>query len=599
VRYKAALKSHFDKLESNVINSGNVRTFFSFANKNLKNRSSHIGPIKRNDNSLTVDPFEKCSLFNDYFCGVFTVDNRVVPEFPDRVKENEGINTVPFPVSVVAKKLRHLPDKFSRTPDGIPAYYWKRVSESVACVLCRIFELSMESGSLPSVWKDALVCPIFKKGLSSAPGNYRPVSLTCICCKIMESVIYDAILKYLRAKRLIADQQYGFLAGRSVGLQLFSTLSEWISAIEKRQFVDAIYIDFAKAFDSVSHCKLQKKLRAYGIGYELFQWLTEFLSGRRQSVVVDDLSLKGQAAFSGFAPVTSGVPQGTVLGPLLFLLYINDLPECLGPEASVKLFADDAKIYAAFDPDQSVVPFQDSLNSFCRWADDWQLNIAMHKCSTLSMGFNNPGNEYSLNNVPLNSVSSIRDLGVMVSKDLKFSIQCDTVAAKALNRAAMLFRAFRTVDMSALLRAYVSYVRPLLEFETFVWSPHYQKDIDRIEKVQRTFSRRLYERCMFPGVDYTTRVKELGLTSLEERRAKNDLVMCYKLFNGLVDESFEKFFSLSANTRTRGNGAKLEKPIVRLDIAKHFLTSRVIDKWNSLPVMTVSSSSVNVFRDKL
>jgi len=263
------------------------------------------------------------------------------------------------------------------------------------------------------------------------------------------------------------------------------------------------------------------------------------------------------------------------------------------------LFADDAKIYHTFDRNESVVAFSKSLSNFCFWAKTWQLNIAMKKCSVLPIGFKNPCANFFLNEVEISHAASVRDLGITVTKDLKFSAHCSDIAAKALGRVALLFRAFQSFDMSVLLRAYITYVRPVVEFETYVWSPHYAKDIDCIERVQHVFTRRLYERCSLPHVEYKIRLKELNLESLELRRLKNDLIMCYKILYRLVDVDRDKFFTVIDDNRMRNNGFKLKLSKFSLDVSKFFFASRVIKPWNNLPRNVVLSKSVDVFRKTL
>ena len=179
-----------------------------------------------------------------------------------------------------------------------------------------------------------------KKGDRKLPSNYRPVSLTSICGKVMESIISDSMIAFLRANHLLSDEQYGFLAKRSTCTQLLTTLNDFTLLADNKMRVDAVYIDFAKAFDSVSHSKLLLKATLYGFTSHLLDWLSSFLSDRFQCVYIHESQ-------STLLPVISGVPQGSVLGPLLFLIYINDLPDCLTPPVKVKIFADDTKLYSA------------------------------------------------------------------------------------------------------------------------------------------------------------------------------------------------------------------------------------------------------------
>jgi hypothetical protein len=590
--YDESVRDYRDLKEDEVVRAGSVRGFYDFVNAKLKSNSD-IPPLRRDCGSFTDSPKEKAEIMNKFFASVLTVDDNACPSFDRKVPDHVGINTVQFPVEIVMKKLKKLPSKLSKTPDKIPAFYWKSVASCVAEPLARLFELSMTTETIPELWREAWVIPIHKKGIASLASNYRPISLTCICCKVMESIVADALLLYLRARNLLSKHQFGFLSKRSTGLQLLSTLNDWTKAVRDKKHVNSVYIDYQKAFDSVSHPKLLTKLRGYGIDYELFAWIGDFLRNRTQCVVIDD-------AFSDPVSVISGVPQGSVLGPLLFLLYINDMPDCLGNDTSVKLYADDAKLYIIQDKGASIDNFQASLTKFEEWSAKWQLRIAFSKCFSLSIGFGNVHAALTLGDKALDEVCSVRDLGITVCNDLKPSKYCTEIAAKALARLALLFRVFRTKNKEVLIRAFTTYVRPLVEYETSVWSPYYKKDIERIEQVQRVFTRRLYRRCGWKKPDYMLRLKNLGLDSLESRRVKNDLVMCYKIVTNKVDIDHDEFFSFADYVKTRSNGCKLriaENP--RVDVRKFFFSVRVCKPWNTLDSSIVSSSSVASFSSKL
>ena len=255
----------------------------------------------------------------------------------------------------------------------------KNVALEITLPLTLIFRRSFDSGILPNDWLQAIIIAIFKrKGANSCPANYRPVSLTSVCCKIFETLLKEALLDYLFSKGLINRAQHGFLKLRSTLTNLFETFGKWLKAVDQRKFVHAVYIDLAKAFDSVSHPKLLHKLKAYGIAGKLLTWISAFLSNRSQRVKVGD-------SLYNPAEVLSGVPQGSVLGRILFLLYINDLPDEIRT-CEIKMFADDVKIYTISDDRIECPVLSEGLAIVHRWSTVWQLSLAVAKCSVTVFG---------------------------------------------------------------------------------------------------------------------------------------------------------------------------------------------------------------------
>ena len=246
-------------------------------------------------------------------------------------------------------------------PDGIHARIIKECKESFSTVFHVIFKKSLNEGLLPKQWKQANVKALFKKGKRTQCSNYRPVSLTSIVCKIFETIIRDKITIFLESHALITHHQHGFRTGHSCTTQLLELMEDFTNFYEMEIPFDCIYLDFAKAFDRVSHQRLLTKLYNIGIRGTLMNWIKDFLKGREQRVVVNN-------EFSDWESVVSGIPQGSVLGPSLFTIFINDIPNDI--TSNVKIFADDTKLYNSAHLNHLI---QEDLNHLLQWANKWLL----------------------------------------------------------------------------------------------------------------------------------------------------------------------------------------------------------------------------------
>ncbi len=584
--------AHFsEERERAIIESGNIKGFYSYVNAQLKTTPG-VSPLQHTNGKLCTSDADKCAILSDQFASVFTVDNNITPPFAERTKCK--LSNVDFSELDVYKLLCGLPDKLSSTPDKLPAYFLKRIAVPICFPLCYIFNFSMKSGTVPSLWKRAFVTPVYKKGPAERAVNYRPVSLTSVVCKVMETLVKQCIMSFLRSNNLISVDQHGFLSRRSTVTQLMETLNDWTTAINERKCVTSVYVDLSKAFDTVVHSKLLLKLSKYGISDNLWRWLTSFLCSRTQRVRVG-------SALSNEVPCSSGVPQGSVLGPLLFLLYINDLPECL-KAVKCKLFADDAKIYCIFDKHSSSSNLSTALEQLESWVSTWQLKIAYEKCSVMHLGNGHPMEILRFGRIALKVTPSVRDLGVQISKSLCFSEQCINVSMKASRVVNLILHVFRSKDPSMFVRAFVVFVRPILEYASPIWSPHLVKDVNLVERVQRMFCRRVMYRCNLAALPYHARLSLLNLEPLEHRRIKADLVFLFKILNNMVDLSeFSLFSELpQAQVRTRGNARKLRSRLYpRLDCAKYFFSYRVVNIWNNLPDFVASCPSLAIFKSYL
>ena len=391
-----------------------------------------------------------------------------------------------------------------------------------------LFDRTIREGKIPTEWKKAEVKPIFKKGDRGTPGNYRPVSLTSVVCKIFEGFIRDALGDHLLTNGILANDQFGFTKGRSCVTQLLVTINDWVESLENGEPVDAVYLDLQKAFDTVSHKHLIFKLQAYGIEGKLLAWISDFLTDRTQYVNVNE-------SFSDKSKVTSGVPQGSVLGPTLFLYFINDLPDHV--ESKVKIFADDTKAYSNVNEnEESKRKIQRCIDGLVLWADTWFMRFNGQKCKVMHIGKQNPNHVYYINHgnerKVLEATKVEKDLGVYVDPCLSFESHINNVVLKANRISGLLVRTITNKSKYVMVPLFKTLVRPILEYGNPVWSPNLRKHIDLIEGVQRGFSRRIQGT---DNMSYEQRLKYLNLPSLEFRRLRGDLIEVYKITHGFYD----------------------------------------------------------------
>ena len=348
--------------------------------------------------------------------------------------------------------------------------------------------------------------------------------------------------------------------------------------------VDAIYLDFAKAFDKVPHQRLATKVRAHGIGGPIYDWIVEWLRERKQVVRVNSCA-------SEQAEVLSGVPQGSVLGPLLFLIFVNDMDDQV--TSHLLKFADDTKLYLPLKNESSHATLQEDLNRLCQWSQEWQMLFNVSKCTTLHFGHNNPGHAYTMLGTALTRAEEVKDLGVRIVGNLKPSNQCIAAAKKANQALGMIYRNISNKSAHIIKKLYIQLVRPHLEYAVQAWSPWLKKDIELLESVQRRATRMI---TGFGELSYKERLGRLNLTTLEERRSRGDRIEAFKILKGLEDVEAERFFNLAADTRTRGHSLKIRKPHARLDVRKFFFSHRVVDGFNAISPRAAQCNSVLDFK---
>ena len=392
------------------------------------------------------------NILNEYFASVYTEeDTSEIPIVPIVYRGNNPLRKIEITVDKVKMKLKKLNSNKSAGPDGFHPRVIKETEEETAPQFCNIFRTSLEQRKAVRDWKLQNISPLFKKGSKDDPGNYRPISLTSVPGKMLESIIADDMMSHLEHNKLILDSQHGFRSGRSCLTNLVDFFHDMFSIYNKSMAVDILYLDFRKAFDKVPHKTLMAKVKSLGIIDEVGDWIEDWLSDRKQRVVINGTS-------SGWREVTSGVPQGSVLGPLLFIIYINDLD--LGLVSKIGKFADDTKMGINADSDAAVKQLQEDLRKVGEWSKKWQMPFNLDKCNIMHIGHKNKNEKYELLSKETESVQQEKDLGVVITNDLKSSNQCIGAVKKAQKLLGYIKRQFRTRNKETILTLYNALVRP-------------------------------------------------------------------------------------------------------------------------------------------
>ena len=568
----------------------NPKRFWSHISSK-RNDSSGVAPLRSHDGSIYTGSKDKADILNRQFCSVFNRedDSLALPDLgPNTIPSMDHIKVTSNGVIKLLKKIN--PHK-AAGPDNIPARLLRELADSLGPMLAVLFQASLDTGVLPSIWKSAIVAPVFKKGDRNSPSNYRPISLTVICCKLLEHIIHSSIMKHFILQNILTDFQHGFRKARSCESQLLITVDDIARNLDNGLQTDVVLLDFSKAFDKVPHQRLLHKLRHYGVTGNLLTWIGGFLQGRVQTVI-----LEGES--SQQSPVSSGVPQGTVLGPLLFLAYINDLPDCVSAGSRVRLFADDSVIYRVINSTEDAVKLQQDLDSLQHWESQWLMEFHPEKCQVLNITKrHNPVNfEYNIHGHPLQVVSEAKYLGVVLTNDLSWNRHIESTSMKGMRALSFLRRNLGSCPPKIKERCYNTFVRPILEYASCVWSPSTKKGVSKIESVQRSAAR--YVRNDYSRETSVTQLlRELGWESLQHRRDTAKVTMMFRIRNNQIDIPHDHLIPTARSLR--GNTQKMMVPRTRTSLMKGSFFPDTIRLWNALPQQIVDSPTLEIFKDKI
>ena len=522
------------------------KIFWKYVGSKMKTRA-RVEELRGVNGSTAKTSKDKAELLNDFFSGVFTQENMTsVPE-PDFGFKGDALTDIVITETGVKEKLENLNANKSPGPDSLHPRILKELAAPLSAPLKALFQKSIETGDVPAEWREGEVVPIFKKGDGSHPGNYRPVSLTSILCKVMEMFVCDALLDHLLSADLLSYDQFGFLPNRSCALQLLVVIEEWTKIVDRRGALDVVYLDFKKAFDSVPHVRLISKLRAYGVGGNVLRWIQAFLHDRRQRVIVE-------GHHSGWATVSSGIPQGSILGPVLFLVFINDLPGVV--KSAARLFADDTKMYREVSTNQDKDLLQTDIKLLEEWSAKWQLPFNKDKCKLMHVGSSNPGFSYQMEGASIAAVTNEKDLGIIIDNSLKFHEQTAAAVARANRILGLIKRAFSILDATTLPLLFRAMVRPHLQYANSVWGPTLRMEQDAIERVLRRATKLVRS---LRNLKYEDRLQILKIPSMYYRRLRGDMIMVFQILTGRLRVREKDLFERDYPERIRGHELKLKR----------------------------------------
>lgn len=540
------------------------------------------------DDEPVYDSLDVADALNRYFCSVFTDDDGNIPQFPSFI-EVPPISDVCVNEEGVFSLLLHLNVKKSPGVDGIPNAFLVRYAEWCAKYLCLLFNKSLECSELPEDWVYAKITPIPKGNENrSHLSSYRPISILSTCVKTLEHIIFKHISQFLESNCIVDARQHGFRRGRSTVTQLLETVHDFAATLDKRGQVDVIFLDFEKAFDRVSHSKLLSKLTAILKNETLVAWIKSYLSYRQQSVAVN-------GACSAASPVLSGVPQGSVLGPLFFLVFINDIVHDI--PVKIKLFADDCVLYNEICNHNDQAVLNASLEKIQTWCTRWQMTLNYKK--TVSMTITRKKaplkHTYQINNHSLAEVSCFKYLGVLITSDLKWNEHVTYIQKKAMRKLGYLRRMLPKASQDTKLLAYKTYIRPLLEYASIIWDPYTLVNTNKLESIQRKAARFVYSSYSWK-TSPTSLLRRAGLESLAVRRYHDRLKFFYLMYNDRLQIDKEAYIQPSICRPTRSNRPmKVAEFSCKTNVFKNSFFPRTCHEWNLLPANVVQCSDVSSF----
>lgn len=592
-----AKKNHTDKL-SDKLKSGSLssKDWWNTLKSFIKDQNStNIPPIKT-DSDILSSNLDKANVLNEYFIKQTNLNDENVP-LPDiNIPRNIPVlQTIFLTPEEVEDALQTLKLGKSSGPDGINNRVLKELSSELANPLCSLYNFSLQHSIVPDSWKEANVSPIYKKDDPSDVSNYRPISLLNTLGKVFEKIVHKHLFNFLSSHKIITNLQSGFVPGDSTVNQLVTIYDTFCKALDDGKEVRAVFCDVSKAFDRVWHRGLLLKLRSVGITGSLLNWFSDYLSNRRQRVVLP-------GACSDWKNITAGVPQGSILGPLLFLIFINDIVNDL--DTNVRLFADDTSLYIIVDtPENAALKLNNDLRKIHSWATQWLVTFNPSKSETLLISrkrsrINHPA--LFMNNQQLIEVESHKHLGLIFSNDGTWHAHIDLIASKAWTRVNVMRKLKFILNRKALQMIYTTFIRPVLEYSDIIWDNCTQYEKNELDKIQLEAARIVTGSTKL--VSSARLNSEVGWENLSSRRRKHKLTLFYKMLNGITPDYLTQLVPSQVNQASMYNLRNSDNYLTIRTSSQLYYNSflpSVVREWNALPETSKTSPSVDAFKQSL
>ena len=599
------MRANLDNENRNVL----TKKFWSHVKSITK--SNRIPEVMSCCAKTASDPLTKANLFNDHFRKQFSEPSSYDTEVSFIDDHNFDID---FSVSRINVILKSLDTNKAQGPDCINGTVLKNCSESLAYPLSKIFNLVYNVGCLPTEWKMSNVVPVHKKDSKSNVENYRPISLISLVMKVFERLLYEELLKRTEAK--IDPRQHGFLKNKSCNTNLLLFTDSIASSLHNKTAVDAVYFDFAKAFDTVSHDLILNKLKMqYKIDGSLLKILVNYLQGRKQRVVLDNVT-------SETISVLSGIPQGSILGPLLFVLFINDIYASINKNTNICQYADDTKMWRNINSEYDCKMLQNDINTLYNWSLNNKMRFNPSKCKVLQICNNEPlctrvlplaKYFYYINNEIIDFSDSERDLGIWVNSKFKWDQHQQTVLNKAHQMLGIAKRTcYFITDPNKRRSLYLSLVRSQFEHCSIIWRPNTETEISAFEKLQRKAIKWIYNEPFqhYDTEKYLLRCSQINMIPMQAFFDINDLVFFHKIINNKIPFPLPEYLHhYSGQGRLRQSNLDSLSYISTFALNSTTSSSRspfyknffhkVIHTWNNLPLTIRNIPETVQFKHKV